>query len=114
MGEQQPLTDFQLTPSPADPQPVKLFALDDYEWWAGYSLEGCIAAARAQNGAECYEGAEEDGEELTDQQMATLYFVVDPDDDSCGCDGRRSFAQELARRIAAGERFPQFFAAPEY
>jgi hypothetical protein len=29
---------FALEPSPPDPQPVRVYKLDDCTWWAGYSL----------------------------------------------------------------------------
>jgi hypothetical protein len=102
---------FALEPSPPDPQPVRVYRLDDYEWWAGYSLESCIAAAREQAGADCYEDAERDGYQLTFQQMATLTFLDDVDCPACE---KRTFAAELQRRIDAGEQFPQLFACTEY
>lgn len=88
--------------------PIKVFKLDDYEWWAGESLQACIAAARADAGPGTYEHAEEDGFEVSAEDMQTHRFTEE--------DGvtQRSFAEELARRVAACEVFPSIFAATEW
>jgi hypothetical protein len=105
------MSDFALQPSPPDPQPVRVWKLDDYDWWAGYSLESVIAAARAECGQECYEDAETDAMEMDDADMQR-YTFNDPDSEP----GKQklTFAAELQRRIDAGEQFPQFFASTEY
>lgn len=91
----------------AAPAPtMKVFALDDVEWWAGPSLEACVAAGKAACGAECYDEPD-DYAELDDAAMQRLVFI---DEDGT----RRSFAEELARRVAAGEPFPQPFAATDW
>jgi hypothetical protein len=92
--------------SAAAGQPMKVFALDDIEWWAGPSLEACVAAGKAACGDDCYDEPD-DYAELDDAAMQRLVFV---DDDGT----RRSFAEELARRVAAGETFPQPFAASDW
>lgn len=48
--------------------------------------------------------------ECTAEEMETLTFLDDVD---CPDSEKRTFAAELARRIAAGEQFPQLFAATE-
>lgn len=85
---------------------IKVFALDDTEWWVGESLEACLAEARRQYGDECYTDAERCQHEVSEAEMQRLIFV---DDDGAG----RTFAEELARRVAAGETFPQLFAAED-
>lgn len=85
---------------------IKVFALDDIEWWAGESLEACLAAALELAGPECYDDPELH-HELSDEAMQRLKFV---DEDG----SERTFAEELARRVAAGEKFPQPFAATDY
>lgn len=104
-------TEFALTPSPADPQPVRVYMLDDCTWWAGYSLKECIEDARRECGNNCYEHAEQEGYELSAEQMQRLSFLDDVD---CGACEKRTFAAELQRRTDAGERFPQMFASTEY
>jgi hypothetical protein len=86
---------------------IKVFQLDDIEWWAGESLEACLAEARRQCGPDCYLESS-DQHEVSAEAMERLQFI---DDDGTT---RRSFAAELARRVAAGEQFPQPFAAEEW
>lgn len=100
---------FTLTPSPADPQPVKVFRLDDYTWWAGYSLKQCIEQAFTEEWF-CNSSQPINARECTTDEMERLIFVEccdEPDSE------KRTFAAELGRRIASGEKFPQFFAATE-
>jgi hypothetical protein len=85
---------------------IKVFRMDDMEWWAGESLEVCVTEGRRQCGAECYPDGDEQYE-LSEEAMQRLKFI---DDDGT----TRTFAEELARRIAAGESFPQQFAAEDW
>lgn len=91
---------------------IRVYRMDDMEWWAGESLADCIVEGRRQCGAECYPDAEEEGYELDDEQMQRLVFI----DESDGAEPpvKRTFAEELARRVAAGEEFPQPFAAEDW
>ncbi len=86
---------------------IRIFKMDDMEWWAGESLEVCIAEGRRQCGADCYPDNPNEQRELSDEEMRRLTFI---DED----DSRRTFAEELARRIEAGETFPQPFAAEDW
>jgi hypothetical protein len=87
---------------------IKVFKLDDYEWWAGESLEACIAAARSEAGMDCYEDAETDGYEVTAEDMQTHKFTEE--------DGvtQISFAEHLQELIEAPTEFPVLFAATEW
>lgn len=88
---------------------IKVFKLDDIEWWAGESLEECIREARDQAGRECYPDAEHEAHEVGAESMQKLIFIDEETDE------RRSFADELARRVAdPSEEFPQLFAATDY
>ena len=91
---------------------IKIFRMDDNEWWAGESLEACVAEGRRQCGDECYPDDPYWQYELNEEQMQQLMFV----DESDGAEPpvQRTFAEELARRIAAGETFPQPFAAEDW
>ena len=91
---------------------IKVFRMDDNEWWAGESLEACIAEGRRQCGEDCYLDDPHMQYELSDEQMQQLVFI----DDVAGAEPpvQRTFAEELARRIAAGESFPQPFAAEDW
>jgi hypothetical protein len=85
---------------------IKVFALDDIEWWAGESLAACVRAGKDACGEDCYDEPD-DYAELDDAAMQRLKFH---DDDGTV----RTFAEELARRVAAGETFPQPFAASDW
>ena len=91
---------------------IRVYSMDDNEWWAGESLTACVAEGRRQCGGECYPDDPSEQHELSDEEMQRLVFI----DESDGADPpvKRTFAQELARRIAAGESFPQPFAAKDW
>jgi len=93
-------------------QRIRVFRMDDNEWWAGESLEACVAEGRRQCGAECYPDDPDEQHELSDEEMQQLVFI----DESDGAEPpvQRTFAEELARRVAAGEKFPQPFAAEDW
>lgn len=101
---------LKFEPSAADPQVVKVYKLDDYTWWAGYSLQQCIKDALDEFGDDCCQDAWEDAYELTDEQMQDERFVGDGSDAQRQC---RTFATELQLRIDHGEQFPQLFACTE-
>lgn len=86
---------------------IRVFRMDDMEWWAGESLAACVAEGRRLAGDDCYPDEPSEQYELSDEAMQRLTFV---DEDG----STRSFADELARRVAAGEEFPQPFAAEDY
>jgi hypothetical protein len=50
---------------------IKVFQLDDIEWWAGESLAACLAEARRQCGDECYTEAG-DQSEVSEEAMHRL------------------------------------------
>lgn len=92
---------------------IRVYRMDDLEWWAGESLAACVAEGRRQCGAECYPDDPIEQYELSDEQMQRLKFV---DEDG----STRTFAEELARRVAAvaadeaDDAFPQPFAAEDW
>ena len=95
-----------------DPAPrIRVYRMDDNEWWAGESLAACVAEGQSQCGPDCYDDPSEQYE-VSDEQMQRMVFI----DESDGAEPpvKRSFAEELARRIAAGETFPQPFAAEDW
>ena len=86
---------------------IRVYRMDDMEWWAGESLADCVAEGRRQCGDECYPDDPDEQHELSDEEMQLLTFM---DEDG----SKRTFAAELARRIEAGETFPQQFAAEDW
>ena len=89
---------------------IKVFQLDDCDWWAGESLADCIAAAREEFGKGSYCDAEDDGVQVSDESMRKLKVHLDED--------RRgepvTFEARLASMVAAGEKSPVLFASTEF
>jgi hypothetical protein len=94
--------------------PIKVFKLNDYEWWAAASLAEAIADWKQWTGFGDEEAAEnlDDPRELSDEEMDRLQFAHTEEDDTPY--RKQSFRAELAEQIAAGETFPGFFATTEY
>lgn len=92
-------------PVVGEAQVIKVFALDDIEYWAGASLAECLAAARAQAGDDCYLETS-DQFEVSAEAMERLTY----DDEGV----TRTFAEQLQREIAADAEFPRLFAATDY
>jgi hypothetical protein len=88
--------------------PIRIFKLDDYDWWAGESLAACIDEARRQCGAGSYCDAEDEGRELTADEMQAPVCLDDPQG------GARTFAELLEREIADGTHFPCLIASAEW
>lgn len=106
--ERTAMTDAEAKPGDAEEtRRIRVYRMDDMEWWAGESLAACVAEGRRQCGDECYPDDEGEQYELSDEQMQRLKFM---DEDG----SKRTFAEELARRIEAGENFPQQFAAEDW
>ena len=97
----------QLGGAAAEARRIRVYSMDDMEWWAGESLDDCVAEGRRQCGDECYPDDPDEQRELSDEEMQRLTFM---DEDG----SKRTFAEELVRRVAAGEAFPQQFAAEEW
>lgn len=93
------------------PDVMKIYQLNDCEWWMAYSLEQAIETAIKQTGCtreEVYDPEWADGE-LTDAQLDKLQFV----DTEAEGQPKRSFREQLAIEVAAG-RGPGLFASTEY
>ena len=89
---------------------IKVFKLDDYDWWAGESLEACIDEGRRQCGRQAYPDAYQDGHEVSDEAMQTMVTQVDEDRSAEPI----TFAAHLAQLLASKyEKFPQLFASTE-
>lgn len=78
-----------------DTTTFKVFKLDEYEWWAGPSLQACLTEARRICGADCYLDDSDWFGPLSDEALQT--FILDPED----CDSQRTMAEELAETIDA-------------
>jgi hypothetical protein len=86
---------------------IKVFQVNDYEWWAGRTWEE-VKKAYIEMAGEDVDEDEFDGFELTDEDLND-YVVHDEDGKTC-----RSFREELENMISSGMWFPCFFATTEY
>lgn len=97
----------QLGGTAAEARRIRVYRMDDMEWWVGESLVDCVAEGRRQCGDECYPDDPDEQYELSDEQMQRLTFM---DDDG----SKRTFAEQLAREVAEGGAFPRPFAAEDW
>lgn len=90
---------------------MKIFNLDDVEFWIGESLESCVDEAMRTCGtdAEDYESAHE----LSDADLDRMKFQ-DTDEDDRPLGEPRTFREQMAREIAEGGAFPRLFAVNDY
>ncbi len=94
---------------------IKVFKINDCDWWAGRNAEETLAAYMAETGTDKEEatgGDESFPHELSEREMETMMFTPDPDDG----EGTEPipFREVLDRMIARGGPFPSFFASTEY
>jgi len=94
---------------------IKIFRLNDYEWYAGETLQECIdwlmKATKYDKDSDLHFGEDDfvdDPSELTEEQMNTLMFY---DEDT---DTKMTFRQRLDKLIAEGETFPCPFAGSDW
>lgn len=90
---------------------MKVFQMNDCDWWLAPSLDEAKADYIREMGASPEEL--EDAFELDDTALDRLNFT----DDRALPDGelvKRPFREELERRIAAGDTGPGFFASTEW
>jgi hypothetical protein len=109
---------------PASPLPIKIFAMNDYDWFSAASVEDALRAMADQHGfpdtpegiaALQVEYGEMTPAEISEADMDRLKFV-DTDEDGERVDGAETvtFREHLAEMIRDGEKFPCFFASTEY
>lgn len=82
---------------------IYVFQINECCWFAGYSLEECIEEA-----AENYdEQRDDEAREVSDIEMKRLKFFDEDTNETM------TFAEQLDRMIAKGEKFPTLFAHTE-
>lgn len=79
---------------------TKVFRLNDCDWWMAESLEAAKADYTKETGLTEEDEPFDDPHELDEETMDTLIFV----DDGI----KRTFREELARRIAIGDTLGMF------
>jgi hypothetical protein len=97
---------------------IKVFRLNDCDWFAGENLESCIKCFFSEYLTEedTPENREEylcDTEELDDSQLDVLKFH-DLEGDWGPANTQYTFREALTHMQAAGDKFPCFFASTEY
>ena len=85
---------------------VKIFRLNDYEWYAGASLEEVTQCAQGFHPDCDEEDFLDDPGEVDAASLERLRYM---DEDG----SVRSFGEQLERLIVAGEAFPCLFATTE-
>lgn len=92
-----------------EPTPIKIFKMNDCDWWLAQTKDQAIADYEKETG-EREEWAEV--EELTDRQLDALMFT-DTDENEVPIGGKRPFREQLAIEVAQGGAFPRMFASTE-
>lgn len=97
----------------ADVGELKIWQVTDAEWFAAVSTEEALKAY-AEYAEGCYGKDSDEWKTLLEEfgepvasDMDRLRFTDDNGES-------RTFREELTRRIADGDEFPQFFATSEY
>ena len=88
---------------------MKVFQLNECDYWVGETLEACIAAAKEEWGETCFDEVMDRSEpcELDEKAMNILKFHDENGE-------TRTFAEQLTRDISEGGKFPRCFASSEY
>lgn len=89
---------------------MKIYKLNDCDWWVGPTLQACIDDYIAECGDP---EAIDDPSELTDEELDTLQFT-DTDEEDTPIGKKRSFREQLAIEIEQGGTFPRLFATTEF
>lgn len=94
---------------------VKIFRVNDYEWWAGVDLESVKATYKEHTGIDpdSDEGFD-NPREVGDEGMRKLIFIEDVYNEGRHREEKRSFREELDRLISVNQKFPCYFAGTEY
>lgn len=94
---------------------IQVFEINDCEWWAGEGTPADILAAYMLETGVSHEDATGDADQyprpLTNAEMDCLMYF---DDEIRDLGTARTFRQQLAQMVKAGEKFPCFFATTEF
>ena len=90
-------------------QKLKVFTMNDFDWWVGYSFEDCLAACKKEHDTDCPDYAEDaDSTPLSAQALWEHRFHYNQDANW------HPFAIELENQVEIGGQFPRLFASTEY
>lgn len=118
MSSESPMVDLlgdPVPPTPAmtDPLPMRVFRMNDCDWWMARTLEDAKASYQETLGPVHEEEAFNDPRELTDAELDRLMFCDVDEHDRPMKKTRRTFREELQRRIDAGVTVAEMFASTE-
>ena len=96
---------------------MKVFQMNDCDWWAGENLDDCLKGMAEEMGTEV-EKLSDDGYidepfELSEKTLNESTFV-DNLEAPIEKQIRRTFKEELNRLVATGAKFPCLFATTEF
>lgn len=90
---------------------IKIFEINDCEWVAARSLEEAKTFYLEMVSGDTSVLDEGCPVELTELQLDRMTYSDDQGDPNAS---KRSFREELQKRIAAGVQFPEYFATSEF
>ena len=93
---------------------VKIFKLNDCDWYAAEDMESAIRQIMYDTGNIREDCVDSSAHELTDDEMDRLRFIDDRENDEDAEDGSRSFREQLALMVERGDSFPCPFASTEF
>lgn len=97
-----------------DPLPLRVFRLNDCDWWAARTLEEAKADYQKCCGPMADEEAFDEPRELTDAELDRLKFHDRDDADRIIRKTIRTFREELRQQAHADPITPRMFACTEY
>lgn len=93
---------------------LKVFALNDYEWWAGYDLKS-VKKTYLKEMMMTEDEAFDDPRELTEEEMSKFTIkIIKEEELTYAKAGKYTFAEFLELMIKNKEKFPCMFASTEY
>jgi len=93
---------------------LKVFALNDYEWWVGYDLES-VKKAYLKETQISEDEAFENPRELTKKEMTSKFIrIVEEEELNYAKAGKYTFAEFLELMSKNENKFPCMFACTEY
>lgn len=97
-----------------DPLPLRVFRLNDCDWWIARTLEEAKVSYQADCGPMADEEAFDEPRELTDEELDRLKFHDRDDADRIIRKTIRTFREELRQQIHVDPVTPRQFACTEY
>lgn len=93
---------------------VKVWRVNDYEWWAGTNIESIKVAYKEATGIDpdSDEGFDSP-RELTAAEMGSMRYCYN-EDGYFSENETRSFREQIDLEISEGQTFPCYFAGTEY